>query len=69
MEGPWLKSDLLPQPWTFVIGESLKKTFPDPIEDTLLAFYSPDGGDGVLLPVTRDGIITINKACGIQPQV
>ena len=51
MKGPWLKSDLLPQPWTFVIGKSLEETFPNPIQDTLLAFYSPDGGNGVLLPV------------------
>ena len=48
----WLKSDLFPQPWTFVIRKPLEETFPDPIQDTLFAFYGPHGGDGVLLPVT-----------------
>ena len=52
VEGPWLKSNLLPQPWAFVIRKPLKETFPDPIQDTLLAFYGPDGGDSVLFPVT-----------------
>jgi len=28
---PRLEGDLLPQPWTFVIRESLEETFPDPV--------------------------------------
>ena len=64
-----LKSDLLPQPWTFVIGEALEEALTDPVQDTLLAFYGPDGGDGVLFPVARDGIVTIDEARGIQSQV
>lgn len=69
VKGPRLKSDFLPQPWTFVIRKSLEETFPDPIQDTLLAFYTPDGGDCVLLPMTRDGIVAIDEARGIQSQV
>jgi hypothetical protein len=62
VKGSRLESDLFLQPWAFVIRKSLEKTFPDPIQDTLLAFYSPDGGDSVLLPVTRDGIVAIDEA-------
>jgi len=69
VKGSWLKSDLLPQPRTFVIRKSLEETFPDPIQYTLLAFYSPDGGDGMLFPVARDRVVTIDEACGIQSQV
>ena len=46
-----MKSDLLPQSWTFVIRKPLKETLPDPVQDTLFAFYGPDCGDGMLLPV------------------
>jgi len=69
VKGSRLKSDLLSQPRTFVIRKSLEETFPDPIQYTLLAFYSPDGGDGMLLPMTRDRVVAIDKAYGIQSQV
>ena len=69
VKGSGLKSDLLPQSRTFVIGKSLEETLPDPVQNTLLAFYGPDGGNGVLLPVARYGIVTIDEARGIQSQV
>ena len=69
MERSRLESDLLPQSWAFVIRKPFEETLPDPVQDTLFAFYGPDGGDGVLLPVTRDGIVTIDEARGIQSQV
>jgi len=64
-----LESDLLPQSWTFVIRKPLEETLPDPVQDTLFALYGPYCGDGVLLPVTRNGIVTIDEARGIQSQV
>lgn len=66
MEGPWLESDFLLQPWTFVIRKSFEETFPDSIQHSLLAFYGSDCGDSVLFPVTRDGVVAIDEACGIQ---
>lgn len=66
MKGPRLESDFLLEPWTFVVRKPLEETFPDPIQDSLLAFYGPDRRDGVLFPVTRDGIVAIDEARGIQ---